>query len=182
MTQPLHSVYLNTQHTAQDPRELLSLGLVSQTGEEHYVELTHDENVAVLNQAPPFTEVHALSQWGRVPGATQNRQEMSERTGQWLARQAERHGTLNLVYDDPGDFNRLRDLLRRSWCWEAIAPLLVPLDVTEFAGRLDYEMGRELAYEWLKPRGLGRHHALADAHALRAAWYGICHGRRMSYA
>ena len=69
-------VFLDCEFTDLLFPELLSLGMVSSTGEEHYVELSleHPSSAATLAHASEFVRHNGvLEQWGRVPGSATTR-------------------------------------------------------------------------------------------------------------
>ena len=104
--------------------------------------------------------------------------QMAPRTADWLVDQARRFGQpACIVYDCPVDFELLKPLLQHAGRWLEVRSMLQPLHVHEHLDRLDSNLAAEAAYDRLLPRGLHRHHALADAHALRAAHYALLTGK-----
>ena len=77
---------------------------------------------------------------------------------------------VQIVFDHPTDFELLTRLLRDSgeWC-PALSAQLQPLNASELISRFGPGLAYDSAFRALRPRGLERHHALADALALRAA-------------
>lgn len=176
-------VYLDTEFTHLLEPELLSLGLVGASGDEHYVELDLDDpgSAATLRRASDFVRhCGVLEQWGRVPGSAATREQMGLRTARWLLEQAARLGQpAQVAFDCVMDYELLEYLLRDAGQWDAVRDVVRPLNVGELASTFDGVLGAEAAYEALKRRGLDRHHALADAHALRAACIATLTGKRI---
>lgn len=176
-------VYLDSEFTDLLAPELLSLGLVSANGDEHYVELDLDDpgSAATLRRTSDFVRhCGVLEQWGRVPGSAATREQMGLRTARWMVEQAARLGQPVLIaFDYAPDYELLEYLLRDAGQWDAVRDVIRPLNVDELANRFDGLLGAEAAYEAVKRRGLERHHALADAHALRAACIATLTGKRI---
>ena len=163
--------------------ELLSVGLVAANGGEHYVELDPNDASAdaPMSSASSFVQDHVLSQWGRVPGASCSHQEMRERTAAWLLAVSQRSGEpIKVAFDHPNDYRLLVELLSESVQWEVVRNFIIPYNVTDDTARFDASIGAGLMLGQVeKQRGIGRHHALADAHALRAAFVAAMTGKRV---
>jgi hypothetical protein len=176
-------IYLDAEFTDLLRPELLSLGMVTADGHEHYVELDLADagSATILQGASDFVRYcGVLEQWDRVPGSAASYVGMGERTARWLLDQATRLGQpAQVAFDYATDFVLVERLLRDTGHWEAVRDVVLPLDVGERSGHFDEFLGAEAAYEQLRRRGLERHHALADAHALRAACIAIDSGRRV---
>jgi hypothetical protein len=168
--------FLDTEFTdlVHNP-ELLSLGLVTLDGREHYVELdlTTPEGLARRRGAGAFAK-HGpvLEQWGRVPSAACSYLEMGARTAAWLReRAAAAGGRIEVAYDYAMDWELFEYLLRDAGEWEWMRDILVPVDIDHVVARIEGELAAEAAFERIaRERDLRRHHALADAWALRAAY------------
>ena len=102
---------------------------------------------------------------------------MALRTVDWLLSQLPKRRDkpptsqpLQIVFDHATDYELLMRLLRDSdeWCLIPCA-LLQPLNARELIGRFGPGLAYDSAFGALQARGLERHHALADALALRAA-------------
>jgi hypothetical protein len=176
-------VYLDTEFTTSQNPDLLSLGLVSLRGNEHYVELDpgNPANASTFRRCSDFVrEGNVLAQWGRVPGSTCTRQQMGHRTADWIRGEAHRYGApVQVAFDHETDYRLFKKLIQDVGRWEEGVELLVePLDVAGVNGRFDTMMISAEAIEVMSKRGLERHHALADAFALRAACYAYFTGRR----
>ena len=179
------AIYIDTEFTDVFRPELLSLGMVTFDAQEHYVELdlADPASASTLAGASGFVQENdVLSQWGRVPGAASTREQMAVRTARWLLEQTTRFGQpAHIAFDFAADYQLLEGLLRDSGKWEVLSQMLRPLDVGEASSRFDGVLGASVGYEFASRRGLERHHALADAHALRAACYAINTGRRLKF-
>lgn len=176
-------IYLDTEFTDLLAPELLSLGMVSGAGEEHYVELDLDSpsGAKALAQASDFVRHGGvIEQWGRVPGCTATYEEMGLRTARWLRGRITRFGEpVCIAFDYAPDYELLEHLLREAGHWNAVREFVRPVNVDECTSRLDGALGAEAAYVAMRTRGLERHHALADAHALRAACIAYVTGKRV---
>jgi len=176
-------IYLDTEFTDLLAPELLSLGMVSAAGDEHYVELDLDDPASAdtLARASDFVRHNGvLEQWGRVPCSAASLAVMGERTARWLQAQAAQFGQpATIAFDYAPDFELLEYLLRDANQWDSVRDVVRPLNVNELASRFDGVLSAEAAYAALRRRGLERHHALADAHALRAACITTLTGKRV---
>jgi hypothetical protein len=176
-------IYLDTEFTDLLAPELLSLGMVSAAGDEHYVEL--DVNSAssakTFAQASDFVRHNGvLEQWGRVPGRTATYEQMGHTTARWLREHVARMGQSALIaFDYAPDYALLARLLRDAGQWDVVGPLVRPINVLQLSSRFDGSLGADAAYTAMRRRGLERHHALADAHALRAACIAVNTGKRV---
>jgi hypothetical protein len=169
-------VFLDAEFTQFINVELLSIGMVTLADEtrELYVELNMTTDVGNARRASSSDFVKyegVLEQWGAVPGATSTDWEMGRRAGEWLLAIAEEFETrVEVAFDYPIDFELLEYAVRDSGLWDQVREVVWPVDVGALTGSIHGELVTEDAYRALKQRGLGRHHALADAHALRVAY------------
>ena len=78
-------VLLDSELTDLLHPELLSFGLVTLDGREHYVELdlTTEVGSARVKAARHGVRDGVLALWGRVPGATSTQLEMGRRISEW---------------------------------------------------------------------------------------------------
>ena len=169
-------VFLDCEFTQFIHVELLSLGMVTLADEarELYVELDLSTDIGKARRASSSDFVKyegVLDQWGVVPGATATDWEMGRRAGEWLlALAAESGSRVEVAYDYGMDWELLEYAVRDSGLWDRVREVVWPVDVGALTGTVHGELAAEECYRGLKRRGLGRHHALADAHALRAAY------------
>lgn len=167
-------VLLDTEFTDLLDPQLLSLGLVSADGAlEHYVELDLSTDIGRQRHkaVSDFVRYGVLDLWGLVPGALATEQEMGRRTGEWLLARAAESGTRGEVgFDYPTDYELMEAVICEAGLWERVCEVVMPVNVGAITGTIDGELAAETCYRQLRPRGLGRHHALADARALAHAY------------
>lgn len=178
-----NTIYLDIEFTDLEHPELLSLGMVTLDGEEHYVELDPADpaNAGRFANASDFVwSPEVLGQWHKVPGATVNLADMGDRTARCVLAQAARFGQpADLAFDYPADFSLFEALMRETGHWHAVSEVIRPVYVSELVSRFDARQGAGIGFEYASRSGLERHHALADAHALRTACYAATTGKRM---
>lgn len=166
--------FLDTEFTAFIDTELLSLGLVSLDGLEHYVELdlTTEAGKAKVEKASDFVRNDGvLGMWGLVPGATATEREMGRRTGEWLLRLAADSGTrVQVAFDYSLDYELMEYAVRDAGLWDRVREVVVPVNVGPLTDSPEGQIAAEEYFCEQKRRGLSRHHALCDAGGLRAAY------------
>lgn len=166
--------FLDCEFTDLLHPELLSLGLVSLDGAEHYAELdlTTDIGQARKTASSDFVRYGGvLDMWGRVPGAAGTEWEMGRRTGEWLLELAGESGTrVEVAFDYSMDFELMEYVIRDSGLWDRVREVVRPINVDRLTGTIAGELAAEESYRETSRRGLGRHHALGDALALRRAY------------
>lgn len=166
--------FLDTEFTdlVNDPA-LLSLGMVALAGDsEHYVELDLSTEIgqARKNACGDFARFCVLEFWGAVPGATCTEWEMGRRTAEWLLSLAESAGSPVAVHFDYSlDYEFMEYAIRDGGLWDRVREVVVPV---YYSSKIDGELAAEECFDQLRRRKppLHRHHALADALALRAAY------------
>ena len=176
-------VFLDTEFTNFHQPNLLSLGMVSLVGDEFYAELNIEtlEGRLQLVGATDFVRgPDVLGQWGKVPEATGTPWEMGERAGRWLLGQAELHQAsgaahaLEICADYGGDFELLKSTLREANFWDRVRHRVRFQDI---AALLAHALPDLAAQDYLAQlrasRGIGQHHALADALAMRAGYLAV---------
>lgn len=167
-------LFLDTEFRASaGSAELLSIGLAGDSG-EFYAELNDQGVASVLRgrRRNRFLQQKVLPQFGRVPGARYTQDGMAQEAARWL--QSLDDGAIEVVYDYSMDFTLLEGLLAIE-----SGPLLSRLVPVHVGYLLDDPEGEAAAKaSWSateKQRGLQRHHALADAWALKARFEAV-HG------
>jgi hypothetical protein len=169
--------FLDTEFTDLLQPELLSLGLVTLGGREHYVELDLSSECgrARKKRACDFVRHDGvLDMWGRVPGAASTQWEMGRRTGDWLLQLASEGGSpIEVAYDADVDFELMVHVIRDAGLWERVREIVWPVNVDRLTGTIVGELAAEDSYRDTGRRRLARHHALADAHALRRAYLAV---------
>lgn len=170
----MQMLFLDTEfRSAAGDAELLSIAFVGDSC-EFYAELDEQGVASVLrrHRRNRFIRETVLPQFGRVTGARHTRDAMAQAAVRWLA---SRDGdALEVAYDYSMDFSLLERLL--AGLDRSALSRLVPVHVGYL---LDDPLGEEAAVaSWSatdKLRGLQRHHALADAWALKARFEAV-HG------
>jgi hypothetical protein len=172
-------VFLDTEFTNLNSPALLSFSMVSLCGLEIYAEIDLVEDSISkerLRSCSDFTRDSVIPQFGRIPKSKCSAWELGCRAGEWLiTRAADAGGQITVAYDFDEDFVLLKDAMVRASIWDRVTPLLVPENIDRITGRVEGVQAAEAS--WLETslfRGLERHHALADALALRAAWRTVC--------
>ena len=157
-------IFLDTEFTQFRDGQLLSLGLVTDDGRELYVEISDPVRHA---RASNFCKGEVISQFGLVPGsAVRDDAAVGVRVAKWLD---SLESPLAIAYDYKLDWRFFEGALRAAEQWHALAPKLRAEDV---AGVAAPGTPGEAAQNAVFDGGNlpGRHHALIDARALRAAW------------
>jgi len=167
-------VFLDTEFTCIEAPELLSIGLVSDAGDELYVELAG--NFHLVN-ASTFVLDTVVPQFGLMPQSVTTLAELGHLVGVWLLELAV-SGTapLDVAYDYHTDFDLLEQALQAAGLWDQVQKFLEPTHVAYLIGDDCVESAMEAS--WMNSfaaNGIGRHHALADARALRAGFVAM-HG------
>jgi uncharacterized protein (DUF2384 family) len=169
--------FLDTEFTDLLEPQLLSLGLVALDGREHYCELdlTTVAGRARVRASSDFVRYGGvLDLWGLVPGAACTEWEIGQRTGEWLLALAGESGArVEIAFDYSADFELLEYAIRDAGLWERVRDVVLPVNVASVTGGVDGGLAAEACYREIVKRGLKRHHALADALALRAAYLRI---------
>lgn len=169
--------FLDTEFTDLLHPELLSLGLVTLAGHEHYCELdlTSEVGAARVQACSGFVRHGGvLDLWELVPGAAATEWEIGRRTGEWLLRLAGESGNcVEVAFDCSTDYKLMEYAIRDSGLWDPVREIVIPVDVGALTGSPEGEIAAEECFRELARRGLRRHHALADANALRAAYIAV---------
>lgn len=109
--------------------------------------------------------------WGRVDGAACIQLELGTRTARWLNERAvTAGGIVTVAFDYEADWQLLTAALDEVGAWQQLAPIIRPANVSRLTGTIEGEMGADAAFVEMGHRDLYRHHALADAMALRRAY------------
>ena len=177
-------VFLDTEFTDLAKPELLSLGMVSLNGLEHYSELdlATDVGQARCKVASEFVRDVVLPQWGAVRGSACTELELGRRAGEFLLRLASRltaaDGPLTVGFDYEVDFRLLEDAISKAGLIDQVRDArIATLNVGSLTDSLVSDYEAEECLRSLAHRGIDRHHSLADALALRAAYLGATRGR-----
>lgn len=171
MPSPLY-LYLDTEYTSHEQPMLLAMGLVSDGGEEFYAELSPGQ-VAFEARRPlcnAFVQSHVLPQLGKGPSFA-NEDEMADALARWLG-QWPCDAPVFVSYDWSTDFHLLEQLLLRLPQGASLLARLEPVNLSILNTEPSAEAAKALSWQQsLQAEGVGAHHALADARALRAAYH-----------
>jgi hypothetical protein len=172
-------VFLDTEFTDLLNPELLSIGLATLDGREHYgeLDLTTDAGKARVKASSAFVQSGILDMWGLVPGATGTECEMGRRAGEWLlGLAAEAKNIVEIAFDYGMDYELLEYAIRDAGLWDQVRKVVLPVNVNPITGTITRELAAEECFRELGKlggRGLKRHHAVAHALALRAAYMAV---------
>jgi hypothetical protein len=171
-------LFLDTEFTDLLNPELLSMGLVTHDGRlEFYTELdlNSDTGKARVAASSDFVRYNGvLDLWGIVPGTTCTEAEMGRRAGEWLLMvAADTDSKLTIAFDYAMDYELLEYAIRDANFWSQVRHVVALKPVRSITGTRVGELAAEVCYRELSGRGLSRHHALADALALRAAYIAV---------
>lgn len=170
-------LFLDTEFTDLLSPELLSIGMATSEGDEFYAELDMNSEVgkARTNNASEFVKYGGvLNQWGRIQGATGTPWEIGRRAAEWLLGQSKSSKLpVEVAFDYSVDFELLEFAIRDAGLWERVREAILPVNIANLTSSPDAEMAADECYRELSKsggKGIGRHHSLADALALRAAY------------
>lgn len=158
-------VFFDTEFTDLHEPELLSVGIVTDACQELYVERLDAD---LEQRSSEFVKDTVLPMFGLVCGARAvSYVELATRTCDFLLGL---DGPVRLIYDYSTDRELLEHALARAPRW----PELHERVSWEFAPAAVYDSdvgasAMERVWREEEAHGLGRHHALSDARALRAA-------------
>lgn len=162
------NVFIDTEFSSMNAPELLSIGLVTDDGTECYVEIA-DERISVN----AFVRGKVLPQWGLMPVQVRSSIELGRHVDSWLSSLG-RRAPVAVVHDYETDFVLLRDALLSAMCWGRWSKVLVSHQVG-FLSRAPIS-NEAMDASWtasMQRDGIGRHHALADARALREGYAAV---------
>lgn len=169
--------FLDCEFTNFNQPELLSLGMVELAGAEHYVELDLETALGKCRKAASSEFVQdggLLGLFGVVLASKTTTSGMGRRTGDWLLKLAPQSGQKVEVWFDCGtDWELTEEAIRAAGIWSDAREVVRPLNVGALTGAIDGELAVGACFRQLRPRGLTRHHALADALALRARYVAV---------
>ena len=99
---------------------------------------------------------------------------MGRRTGEWLLGLAAESGAkVEVAFDYSTDYELMEYAILDAGLWDQVRDVVLPVNVNSITGTITGELGAEACFRELRKRGLRRHHALADALALRAAYIDV---------
>ncbi len=157
-------VFIDAEFTSLNAPDLLSIGLVADDGRECYVELAvarRRVNACVQERIAPYL--------GLMPVRAATRQDLGRFIGEWLLTLGQR--SIDVVYDFHADFEWLEDALRAAGLWSRLSGMLLPHKVAYLARQRYSDEAMDTSWTASSSAdGIARHHALADARALRAGY------------
>lgn len=173
------TLFLDCEFTGLDSPnpKLLSIGLVTNsalhakkgTSSEFYAELA---GKAPFSGADTFVLDMVKSQFGLVPVQVARVTDIGRRLGAWLLELAAvGNSELTICYDYDADYELFQEALRSVAMWTKLSGVVKPVHVGHLYGSDEVEQAMEAS--WMQSfisDGIERHHALADARALRAAF------------
>lgn len=162
--------FLDTEFTANDAEvTFVSVGLVTDSGEEFYAEMPTAEVETLLTKHPgDFVRREVLPQFGVVPGVPWH--ELPERFASWVAGLGAT--TIEVIYDFSADYLLVEQTLARLA--KRPSATLVPIHVGYLLEDQDGEKAASLCWDAVASfKGIQRHHALADCYALRARFEAV---------
>jgi len=173
-------VFLDTEFADLLQPKLLSIGMVAIPDRSFYAELdlrTEAGKARAKTSTDFISSGGALTQWGLIPESTSTQWEMGRRAGEsQLGLAAEACAKVGVAFDYNVDFELLEHAIRESGLWDQVREVLLPVNVDSITGTITGELASESFYEKLAEQGkpgIRRHHALADALALREAYVAV---------
>lgn len=171
-------IFLDCEMTSIESPSLLSVGLVTSGGRRCYAELDLATPIGRhrLAQTPwDVREIVIDGRWCLVPGAScDSDASIGRKVGRWLLEEAVQTsgGRLGLLHDYDLDLEILNGALKRGGVWSRLSVLVSAHYIAKETGEFGPQLAAEATIDdlALSNQPLERHHALADALALRAAW------------
>lgn len=161
-------VFIDCEFTGMEEGEpeLLSIGLVADDGGELYIELTGESH---LTGASTFVLDVVATQFGLMPHAVESQIELGQRVGAWLLDLEQ--ASIDVAYDYHTDFDLLERALQCAGLWSRLKDVIKPTHIGYLTGHDIVEAAMERSWaDSFDVDGIARHHALADARALRWAF------------
>ncbi|MDY7537873.1 hypothetical protein QN372_16975 [Undibacterium sp. RTI2.1] len=147
------NVFIDTEFIDLLEPILISIGIVTDIGEEFYAEVPYPDD-----KCTPFVREAVLPQLGRNPDFYCGVSDLNIKLLQWLQRVRREDETVYLCFDYITDWDLFLDSIQfRITPW--MQGKLINADIDEIA-----------LYEFYKETGLSMHHALNDAMANKFAY------------
>jgi hypothetical protein len=146
-------IFLDTEFTDLLDPQLISIGMVAETGEEFYAEVPYPDEACTA-----FVREAVIPLLGRVPGANCALSDLRSLILTWLSLVRRRNEDLEICIDYQTDWDLFSDALDYripAWCQRR----MVAREINEL-----------LRYEYHKKNGYEEHHALYDAKANQYAF------------
>ena len=153
-TEPKHMVFIDTEFTDFKNSQMISIGLVSETGAELYLEPTFP-----YNECSDFVKAIVLPLLWHTPDVTVTSLEIRDRIITWLESIRRGDEDIEIMFDYITDWTLFG---------EALDYRLPPYIHARVIGRNHFS--KEVAKQWMSDSGLAEHHALYDARANKYAF------------
>ena len=171
----MNMIFIDCEFTSIETPQLLSIGLVAEDGRELYVELAGESH---LMRASTFVLDTVVPQFGLRPRAVATKEELGQLVGAWLL--DFRHSSIDVAYDYHTDFDLLAQVLQGAGLWERLKDVLRPTHIGYLIGQMEVEAAMQRSWADSFARlGIDRHHALADARALRCGFLAMHGGEEL---
>lgn len=168
-------LFLDTEFTDLAKPSVLSLGIVCDDGREFYAELSGKSH---LKGASEFVYDTVVTQFGLMPVRAKSKTELGRLVGEWLVALGE--ASLLVCYDYSADMDLLERALTDAGFWDRLKSVIVSQHVGYLIGEPVVERAMDVSWRAsLAGNGIDRHHALADARALREGYVAM-HGVGLS--
>ncbi len=149
----MHCIFIDTEFTDFLDIHLISLGLVSSTGEEFYAEVPYPDA-----SCSPFVREVVIPLLGKIPGAAMSKSALKEALLHWLNRCHQLMTPLYICYDFQSDWDLFVDAVDNeipAWCQP------------RFIGN---QLCQSTRLHFYTKHSLPMHHALYDARANSEAY------------
>lgn len=159
-------IFIDCEFTDFEIPALLSIGLVADDGGELYVELAGESH---LDGASTFVLDTVAPQFGLLPHAVITRKELGHLVGAWLVELG--HSSIDVAYDFHTDYDLLERALQCAGLWERLKDVLRPTHIGYLICQDDFDAAMDRSWaDSFVANGIERHHALADARALKCGF------------
>lgn len=166
-------LFLDTEFTSFQHPEGLSIGIVTEGGGEFYAEvnLRTRPGGQLLKRCGSFVRDEVVPQFRRRPHAITESRAIGARLADWLIKL--KASEFEVVYDYATDYELFERWLKTAPAAHKVARL-VPVHVGYLLDQEEALQAQEDSWSASEAAdGLRRHHALADARALRAAFRAV---------
>jgi hypothetical protein len=154
-TEPKHMVFIDTEFTDFKNSQMISIGLVSETGAELYLETTFPQN-----ECSDFVKAVVWPLLWHTPDVTVTSLEIRDRLVTWLDSIRRGDEDITIMFDYITDWTLFG---------EALDYRLPPYISAACIGPNHFS--KKVAKEWMEQQGLAEHHALYDARANMYAYF-----------
>lgn len=171
----MNMIFIDCEFTSIETPQLLSIGLVADDGRELYVELAGESH---LMRASTFVLDTVVPQFGLMPQAVATKEELGQLVGAWLL--DFQHSSIDVAYDYHADFDLLEQALQCAGMRQLLNDVLRPTHIGYLIDQVNVKaaMHRSWADSFAR-HGIERHHALADARALRCGFLAMHGGEEL---